>query len=345
MLIPAPWVQVTKRFLLPGQKPAGKSRFADLFRVSFRVNPEPMIQQGMSEQPEVYQRLSDEFMASLKGQLEMFEDVDVVIDAARAEARREFGPGGPAIGESRLRPGSWAHGADNLAWGEWSREANEIALVGDGEQAASVLTALSGWWRQGHTRLFLVCAGARPFEKFLAEDCGPLSAGVHTLLHEAQREHEGQLQKWEAALAEWQQLDDFVQAKKPRPEQPIARMVVFSGHMLTAVDQLVDKTRTFLTLETSPFVVGEVQPENNQLELKTIGVDRLIGATGTRRAWQRFHGLDLRASADQKDALAADGSHPEVGFFTLGDKDRPERRSLILAQLQKLFSPAGGAQS
>ena len=335
VLIPSPWQQVTKRFLLAGQKPSVQSRFADLFRVSYLINPEPLIEQSREDQPEVYEKLTAEFMASLKRQLEMFEDVDVVIDASPGVTRRELGPGGPAIGESRLREGTIAYGTEVSDWPTFIGNSQEVALVGDGEQAARVLLSLQNWWQSKSHRIFHISVSSTPF----ANLTGPLKAQVQAFLQAAEAEQNAALQVWEKALAEWQELDDFIKAKKPRPEQPIPRYVVFSGHIVSGVDQLVDKSRTFLTIETSPFVTGVVQPENNQLELKTIGVDRVIGATGTRRPWERFHGLELQFSADQKDARDSQGTHPELGFFSLPGNDEGSRQSAIIAQLQKLFSP------
>ena len=77
-------------------------------------------------------------------------------------------------------------------------------------------------------------------------------------------------------LREWQNLDDYVQVKMPRPVEPIPRLVFFSGHNATAVDQLIDKRRLFLTLEKPDFREGLRHPENNNLDLKTIGVDRIL---------------------------------------------------------------------
>lgn len=339
ILIAAPWTKVTKRFLPAGVTPQDKTRFLDLFRVSFQVNPEAMINQGLVDQPEVYQKLSDEFMASLKSQLEMFEDVDVVIDASELKTRRTLGPGGPAVGESRLRPGTFAFAKDESDWSRWVHESQEVAVVGDGKEAAEILCSLKTWWSKKSKRIFLVSASENPFSQFMKENHGELNRDLHSFLKSAQDEHQEALQGWEKNLAEWQELDDFVRAKKPKPEMPIPRLVIFSAHMLTGVDQLVDKSRSFLTLETIPWLTGQVQPENNQMELKTIGVDLIIGATGTTRDWSKFHGLDLLASSDGKYARVKNGSHPEMGFFTLGESLSAQED--ILTELNKLFSPRG----
>ena len=146
VVILAPWHQVTKRFLLAGEKPGTKSRFADLFRVSYLINPEPLIEQSKTDQPEVYEKLTAEFMASLKRQLEMFEDLDVVIDASAGVSRRELGPGGPAIGESRLREGTIVYGSE-FNDVQWINGATELALVGDGSEAAEAFQKLQTWWQ------------------------------------------------------------------------------------------------------------------------------------------------------------------------------------------------------
>jgi len=342
VLVAAPWSQVTKRFLLPGMAPAGRSRFADLYRVSFQVNPEAMIAKGLTDQPEIYQKMSDEFVASLKGQLEMFEDVDVVIDASRGEPLRALGPGGPAIGESRIRPEYIAYDASQVDWQTWPSQAQEIAVVGDGRYAAHALLKLKEWWQSSRQhRLFHVSLSATPFEQYFKEVSSVEAQALREFLAEANAEQAHSLAQWQRSHAEWSELDDFVKAKKPAPEFPIPRLVVFSGHIVSAVDQLVDKSRCFLTIETSPFVKGLVQPENNLQELKTIGVDLIVSATGTARAWERFPGLQLRARADRRDSWDAHGKHEEIGFFTLPESAGSARIESILAELRQLFSPRG----
>lgn len=336
VIVPHPWARVTKRFLLPGATPPSKNRFSDLFRVVHLVDPKPIIERGMAEQPEVYEKMSEDFLSSLTGQLEMFEDVDVVIDAAARVPRMSMGPGGVAVGESKLREGSHVvmQGQTNLR--EWVGQVREVAIVGAGEQACHALLQLKDWLdAHVNNRVFVITAETTPFDK-------PSSEMQAFLTHEATL-HAKELELHKVSDAAWLELDDFIQAKKPRPEIPIPRFVVFSGHVVTAADQLVDQSRTFLTCETMPWIKGEMHPENNGLDLKTIGVDKVIVATGTRRSWERFQGLDLLAASDGKDSRSPDGSHPEVGFFTLPAEDASERQLQIIHQLQKLFSRAEGS--
>lgn len=326
------WTNVTKRFLLPGQTPPGKTRFLDLFRVTYTVDPRNTLAESRAHNPEAYERLSAEFMASLDGTMEMFEDVDVVIDASEPLPRTTMGAGGAAVGEQRLRPGTVITAPFDTLENQLAA-AQEIALVGSGTMAAEALLRIHSWLSSSPDhRLFLISSAPMPFKDLQQPE-------LKQVLQQEANEQSQRIELFERKLAEWESHDDFIRAKMPRPEYPIPRFVVLSGHMVTVVDQLVDKTRTFLTCETIPWASGGMQPENNGLELKTIGVDHIVVATGSVRSWEKFPGLDLIRSSDGLDSRDAGGLHPEIGFFTLGDTPKLERRQSLLRELGRLFSP------
>jgi hypothetical protein len=133
-------------------------------------------------------------------------------------------------------------------------------------------------------------------------------------------------------LREWQQLDDFVQAKIPRPVEPIPRLVFFSGHNATAVDQLIDKKRLFLTLEKPDFREGLKQPENNLLDLKTIGVDRVLVALDFERK-----PLEINLSPDEKGFFVLNPS--SVSYKKSWESDLNRLKGLE-NEIFKLFTPA-----
>jgi hypothetical protein len=321
-VIPHPWLRVTKRFLMPGQLPPNATRFSDLFRVTYQVDPTALVQASKESQPEMFQNMSEEFLVSLKGQLEMFEDVDVVVDASDGIPVGSLGPGGPAVGELRMRPETLLHWPANVDLNQWIGQSRELALVGSGVQAQAVLQTLWPWVQTPGHRIFVITPEVTPFAQ--------PTPGWQVHWEEQQTSHLAGLKKHAAELAEWEELDDFIKAKKPRPEAPVPPVVVLSAHMVTAVDQLVDQTRSFVTCEKIPWVEGLVQPENNFLELKTLGVDKIIGAHGLKRPTGYFHGLDVRPDVV--------GEQPERGFFTLtGDATVPS----IIGGLMKLFSPRG----
>lgn len=337
LVISHPWLRVTKRFLLPGQLPTTGTRFSDLFRVTYQVDPASMIEKSKVEQPELYEKMSEDFLTSLSGKLEMFEDFDVVIDASPRIARETMGPGGAAVGEPKLRPGSFLVMRESTDIASWVGEAQEVAIIGSGHFACEAILGLKSWLNGNDgRRAFVVTAETNPFEN-AQEELKKFIKDENQIQQEALRQHALKDQ-------EWLELDDFIKVKKPRPEIPIPRLVVFSGHVLTATDQLVDKSRTFLTCETLPWARGQVQPENNEVELKTVGVDKLIAATGTRIPVERFQGLDLQFSSNQKQSRSSDGSHPEIGFFTLGADGDSNLQLSIVSSLTKLFSRTGAQE-
>ena len=133
-------------------------------------------------------------------------------------------------------------------------------------------------------------------------------------------------------LREWQSLDDFVQAKIQKPVEPIPRLVFFSGHNATAVDQLIDKRRLFLTLEKPDFRDGLRQPENNPLELKTIGADRILVANKMMKPK-----MDVHLALNEVGYFECELNLPNISGAWKQDL---ERLKGIEYEIFKLFSPA-----
>ena len=147
------------------------------------------------------------------------------------------------------------------------------------------------------------------------------------------QEFEKEVNEFHQKLREWQELDDFVQAKKPKPVEPIPRLVYFSGHNATAVDQLIDKRRLFLTLEKPDFREGHKQSDNNALELKTIGVDRILVATNLQKP-----SIDIHLSVSEIGFYQLEVCLPLVSGAWFKDL---EKLKGIENEIFKLFSPAG----
>ncbi len=146
-----------------------------------------------------------------------------------------------------------------------------------------------------------------------------------------EREFESEKEIFHTKLREWQELDDFIQAKKPKPVEPIPRLVFFSGHNATAVDQLIDKQRIFLTLEKPDFREGLVQIDNNQLELKTIGVDTIFVA-----ARPQTSPIKNLSPVNEKGCFEI---HPNEPFFSDAWSTDLENIKVIEDEIFKLFSP------
>lgn len=327
-------VSVSKRFLAPGEVIPGRSRFLDLFRVIYHVDPKDFIEEQKETNPETYKRLTEEFVNSLASAIEMYQDYDLVFDFRNNLSRASASAAGRALGEAR--------GSEKVKYSlaalktakEIKADADhrEMALIGSDSLSAEILVSLSGWLKDPHSRLFVVTTEEDPFESFLAKANEETKKKLHSLFQYMDEEFQKEIDVFTKKLREWQELDDFVQAKIPRPAEPIPRLVFFSGHNVTAMDELIDRKRMFLTLEKPDFREGKKHPENNYLDLKTVGVDLIL------------------VGHAKKDLSILEVDHGEVGFFGLTptrmtiangwDNDLNELQG-IEDEIFKLFSPLG----
>ncbi|MBA2403127.1 MAG: hypothetical protein H0V66_00025 [Bdellovibrionales bacterium] len=330
-------VSVSKRFLAANEVLEKKSRFLDLFRIIFQVNPQEFIQEQKESNPETFERLSKELVDSLQMNLEMYEDFDLVLDLRRATDARSVSVTGRALGEGRVSKDQLKYGFEALKLAQEiaadAKDMREMALIGSGELAAEIAVTLTDWLRDERSRLFIVSQEAWPFQKFLEQGEVQAVKELNQLFEFMNGEFLKEVNDFHGKLREWQALDDFVQAKIQKPVEPIPRLVFFSGHNATAVDQLIDKRRLFLTLEKPDFREGLRQPENNPLELKTIGVDRIMVAN-------KLHKPKLDIHLDQKEVGHFDFEMNLPNISGSWSKDL-EKLKGIENEIFKLFSPAG----
>lgn len=325
-------ISMSKRYVAPSEQIEGKSRFFDLFRLIFQVNPEEFIKEQEATNPETYERLTEEFKTSLQSNIEMYEDFDLVIDLRRATQNTSLAVTGRALGESRVSKDQLLYGWNALKEARKinldAQDVRELAIVGSGELAALLTVSLKDWLKDQRSRLFVVSTEALPFEAVIKTST--LKNELSELFSYMEEEFQKDVNEFHHKLREWQELDDFIQAKKPKPVEPIPRLVYFSGHNATAVDQLIDKRRLFLTLEKPDFRAGLKQPENNALELKTIGVDRILVATPMKKPT-----IENYLDPQEKGFFSADLS-------VLGEWQKDlEVIKGIENEIFKLFSPAG----
>lgn len=270
-------ISITKRFLSPGEVIPGRSRFLDLFRVIYRVNPKEFIDDQKETNPETYQRLTEEFIHSLASTIEMYQDYDLVLDMRSDFGKASVAASGRALGEGRTTD-KVSYGLNALKTAgdmKPSPELREICLVGSDSLAAEILLSLEDWLKDPRSRMFLVTTEEDPFNAFLDSANAQTNTKLQNLFSFIDREFEAEVETFTTKLREWQELDDFVQVKYPKPAEPIPRLNYFSGHNVSAIDELIDKKRMFVTLEKPEFREGKKHPENNFLDLKTIGVDHI----------------------------------------------------------------------
>jgi hypothetical protein len=279
-------VSLTKRYVAPFEQIPGKSRFFDLFRIIYQVDPKEFIESQKESNPETYEKLSQEFLHSLQSSLEMYEDFDVVIDLRRETQSSSLAITGRALGEGRISKEIVHYGLDAIKYAESLKPSpahRDLTLIGSGSLAAEVLLALRPWLQDERSNLFIVTTEAAPFESFLKEAEPATASQLHEIFKQIEDELEKEIEVFQKKIHEWRELDDFVQVKIPQPVEPIPRVNFFSGHNVTAIDQLVDRKRIFLTLEKPEFREGLKHPENNHLDLKTIGTDQVLVASPLKK--------------------------------------------------------------
>lgn len=326
---------LSKRYLAPFEQIKGTSRLQDLFRVIYELNPTQFIQEQKENNPETYERLTDEFVNSLQSSIEMFEDFDLVMDLNHHTQVLSAAPTGRALGESRVSKDKIHYGFEAIMQASSylnNPEIRELVLIGSGFLAAETLLKLQDWIKDERNRLFIVTTEEEPFEKVLKLGASGTVYKLRELFREIEERFEKEINEFHGKLKAWQAMDDFVQAKYPRPVEPIPQVNYFSGHNLTAIDQLIDKRRLFITLEKPDFRNGKKHPDNNALELKTLGVDEILVAHDPQK---KIHGYLI--------------DHNERGFFSLSpntvSKDKALEKNLIELkgiedEIFKIFSPA-----
>ena len=329
-------VSISKRYLAPSETPQERTRFLDLFRVLFQVNPQEFIKEQELTNPEAFERLSQELIDSLQTNLEMYEDFDLVVDLRRSTQVQSLSVTGRALGESRVSKEQLKYGFEALDLAleihKDAQDMRELALVGSEPLAVQIVLTLGEWLKDQRSRLFIVSEEAWPFQKFLESGEPDSVKRLNEVFDFMNAEFQQDVNEFHLKLREWQDLDDFVQAKIQKPVEPIPRLVFFSGHNATAVDQLIDKRRLFLTLEKPDFREGLRQPENNPLELKTIGADRILVANKMMKPK-----MDVHLALNEVGYFECELNLPNISGAWKQDL---ERLKGIEYEIFKLFSPA-----
>ena len=123
-------ISVSKRFLAPEETIAGRSRFLDLFRIIYKVNPHEFIEAQKESNPETYKKLTEEFVNSLATSIEMYQDYDLVLDFRSDLSWSSASVSGRALGEGRSSE-SVAYALEYLKKSKDIRESSEFRDIAD----------------------------------------------------------------------------------------------------------------------------------------------------------------------------------------------------------------------
>lgn len=281
--------RVHKRFLDPDETPLETTRFFDLFRVVYGLNPEAQMKQMGSEHPELTENLknslSEKDWQALHSEAESFEDFDAVFEATgRYQSPRPAGPSASfALNEAYTRSQGGIHygikgleAIDELLNSEAQPELGDYVIVGSGELAAMALTRLgqSDWNRV--QSITLITTEVEPFLK-LRQQGHALTARLEEILLNEARSFETLIANYEKELHAWRELEVHVRSKTPAPTAPKRRLRLWGGANITAVDRLTDRQELFVTTELPAFR-SEVKKEGEKM--MTIACQQIFVFTG-----------------------------------------------------------------
>jgi hypothetical protein len=245
-------------------------------------------------------------------------------------SRASAAASGRALGEGR-KSDKVSYALDALKFSKnIPAELRDIAMIGSDSMAAEMLISLFDWLKDPRSTLFVITTEEEPFEAYLQAADVKTREKFLTIVQYMENEFQKEIEVFTKKLRDWQELDDFVQVKIPKPAEPIPRLNFFSGHNVTAIDELIDRKRMFVTLEKPEFRNGKKHPENNNLDLKTVGADHVLVAHA------------------KKDLSIIEVDHGDQGFFgftpaRLNVANAWEKDLEILEGIEdeifKLFSP------
>jgi len=260
------WIQ--KSYLSENEIPENAtSRFSDSFRIFYEKN---------SVDESLYpENLSKEMQDSLRRPLEFYIDVDVVICCSRLINEMGLGHwGAPIMGEDQWRKNlliKTQKNSNNFL----DTTLNEIAFLGQSDEVLEMLLRSKDW-------LFLKRNEKNEKRIFWIFSELDITANSKKYLKELLTEVDIQLrlksQKFHLELKKWNELEDYEKVKIPKPDQPISSLVIFAGHEILSIDQLMGDSKVYLSLDLPKFRKPLIQLENSIPNLKTISVDELFYA-------------------------------------------------------------------
>jgi hypothetical protein len=272
------WLQ-KKSIPLDGQC-VGKERMKDLFRVVYEVR---------GDSGNVF---SQEMNDSLESCLDVYVEVDGVVTIMDKTLTPNFShpSGSPALGEIH-----YAHTPTlfsmPLAKDMMLPEDGDIALLGHHHLGRDVMVKLFDWLLEKSAlkqsrRLFWISHKANPWDEI------PLHVQHYQL--KFKNRFEEKVQDFLDKKKAWEQLDDFIKVKYPKPEEPLNDVIIFAGHTLSSMDVLINSKNLYLTIDYSDLVKPLIQRENCLTQLKTISAAQLYIINGFvhEYPWRHFLTFD-----------------------------------------------------
>lgn len=323
-------LRVQKRFLDPEEEIKGRSRLHDLFRVTYGLNPSGMVEEQIKENPELKEKLGADILASLKNQVESFEDFDLVFDC-RGDYQRPIPMGAGhhyALNEKSVAAlGGISYGLPSFDQLEELKKNKVLTVVGSGLASAYTVLALESWLEEKSHILNIISSEKSLFKRVLSEDKLPseLKEKLKSLIGTSMEKWRQECLKTEKELHAWRDLPLHEKNKVPQPQFPEPQLRLFEGYSVSSVDRLIDREGLFLTLEIPSW------RDEEKKELVTVAQDHVIAVVGYRLDPRFCEGL-------------CDDEPGHFSFISNEQQQNPkaslERLPLVKSEILKFFSRA-----
>lgn len=306
--------RVHKRFIAPSHRFESRSRMADTFRVVFNVNATSEIERQKLENPEIFEKLGEDVLESLKNSIESFEDFDFVCFSNELYRPNAMGAANVcALNEMTLRNDErLTYHSEHQSCLDAIKKARNLCLVGSGRENLRLLNELKDVYLEDLTKTIqLVTSEEIPFNGIDLKD-KELIDGFRDLLAKDREQFNSEVTEFEKKIMEWRSLEPHIKAKTPAPAEPKPRLMIYNSAVVSSVDKLLDREGLFVTIEGSELLGGAEQ-------LKTLACDRICVDQGLYLDTEKIRGLD----------------HNEEGFYSLIDMSLDEIKEDMLKYFSK----------
>lgn len=324
-------LRVTKRFLGPEDEVENRTRLADLFRVTYQIDPKKLIESQQQDNPELYEQFDEKMLQSLGKELESFEDFDLVVDASENTIPLMLGPGGsPALNELSLKDeGPLFYGQDCFEFLKNQPTKPHLVLNGEGDEMARALLSLKEWTRVSGNELTLVTDRKLPFEGLSDE----LKVDMDAFIQEEEGHFTLKMEAYRDEVFKWRELESYMKAKIPMPTEPKPPFEILNNSFITSIDKLIDNDGWYLTVETPEFKEGDAT-----VDLRTLKADNILVLKGYRRDLSLCENLQTEYNKKKNNSLNPKGFHSEPGFYTLCADNLNEGKTLIKEITKNMLS-------
>ena len=330
--------RISKSHIAYNENIPGRSRLADLFRVTFEMNAEKLVEQQLKLNEEAFNNVSLEALSSLKKSIEMAEDYDLILVAS--DIHQKNNPigvaGSPCLNEE-------IHSSEEYFFHsgirDFKSEVKSVALFGDGNGISHGLAFLQDWLKLDKNNKLYVLSKNKSINSLIGQTN---STAVNEVIKKIQiylsDYNEAEEKRLSKALDSWKNLEDYVRAKHPRPEMKPPQIEFLPNMNAVSIDQLDGRDTFYLTLEP-----GKNDASFDKfLGLKTISVESILNMMPGLTPEGLLKALNIDSRDADSDKLIYED---EPGFYSINKNqlkfdlnELNENLDLIINDIKKYFS-------